>query len=596
MYCYCCGTLKTTQKCPVCGAEERRRYTPQSAEGKALRSLFDMNDIGPLSTIDNPTQFQLLATDILPGEQYTYFRMQLSSIVGVYNVRRMLMEQIQSHQLPDAALFPVLCQNAQETGFAQETCQRVICTIYEMIGWQIPAAPAAPATPAKPAKPKTPKQTPAQQTTAPVRKTTQPAPDPTPPKPPAPPKPKHNPVDGEDITIRMEVSDQEAETGFIKKWTVHRKELCSRCKGSGRAGSGTCRQCNGLGVAEADTMLNLTFPAHPRVSNFLQTFTGYGNQGAYGGKSGNLYVVVAVKPLREIVRQQSSMQPASQPQPAPQSRPAPAPPSQPAKPAPAPRPAAPKTPPALQGFQQTGTNGSDLTQVIRISPQENQQGCRKTFRYTRQIRCSGCLGKTPDGCTVCHGKGTMPHEEEITVSISAHPGQTSYTLPVMRGQGNAGTGNGTSGNLLIRVEVDARLQSKPQPAPQPPRPAPQPPRPAPQPTKPADTFHRDGEDVTVYVKVSKHENTKGCTKTVKYTRKTCCRACGGKGTAAGGRCRVCGGSGTIDKTEELSVHIAPHPGQDRYTLPIIRGKGNAGLGTGRDGNLFIHVEVQSGWW
>ena len=291
--------------------------------------------------------------------------------------------------------------------------------------------------------------------------------------------------------------------------------------------------------------------------------------------------------LREIVRQQSSMQPASQPQPAPQSRPAPAPRPQPAKPAPAPRPAAPKTPPALQGFQRTGTDGSDLTQVIRISPQENQQGCRKTFRYTRQIRCSGCLGKAPDSCSVCHGKGTMPHEEEITVSISAHPGQTSYTLPVMRGQGNAGTGNGSSGNLLVRVEVDSRQQ------PPPPKPAPQPAAP---PSKPADTFSKDGDDLTVYVKVSRHENAKGCTKTVKYARKTCCRVCGGKGTSAGGRCRVCNGSGTITKTEELSVYIAPHPGQDRYTLPIIRGKGNAGLGSGRDGNLFIHVEVQSGWW
>lgn len=585
MYCYCCGTLKTTQKCPVCGAEERRRYTPQSAEGKALRDLFDMKEIGPQSTIENPTQFQLLTTDILPGEQYTYFRMQLSSIVSVYNVRRMLMDQIQSHTLPDAALFPALCQNAQETGFAQETCQRVIGTIYEMIGWQIPAAPAEPAKPAKPKKP------PATEQTAAPAKPAAPKPaapaKPATPKPAAPPKAKHNPVDGEDITIRMEVSDREAETGFVKKWPVHRKELCSRCRGSGRAGSGTCRQCNGLGVAEADTMLNLTFPAHPRVSNFLQTFPGYGNQGAYGGKSGNLYVVVAVKPLREIVRQQSSMQPASQPQPAPQSRPAPAPRPQPAKPAPAPRSAAPKTPPALQGFQRTGTDGSDLTHVIRISPQENQQGCRKTFRYTRQIRCSGCLGKTPDGCTVCHGKGTMPHEEEITVSISAHPGQTSYTLPVMRGQGNAGTGNGSSGNLLVRVEVDSRQQ------PPPPKPASQPAAP---PSKPADTFSKDGDDLTVYVKVSRHENAKGCTKTVKYARKTCCRVCGGKGTSAGGRCRVCNGSGTITKTEELSVYIAPHPGQDRYTLPIIRGKGNAGLGSGRDGNLFIHVEVQSGWW
>ena len=156
MYCYRCGSWKSESRCPSCGAEESRRCVPQTAEGKALRALFDMEDIGPDSTIGNPDRFKMLVTDVLPGERYVYFRTQLSSISHLYTVRRVMTEQIHSGRLPESGMYEIFCRNAEVTGYAAETCQRVIRALYEMIGWPIPEAAAEPKPPEPALKPELP--------------------------------------------------------------------------------------------------------------------------------------------------------------------------------------------------------------------------------------------------------------------------------------------------------------------------------------------------------------------------------------------------------------------------------------------------------
>ena len=139
MYCYCCGAYKADPLCSVCGAEENRRFVPRTDEGKALRGLFDMEGIGPASTLGDPGQFERLLTDVLPGNRFDFFRAQLGSIMGLYTVRQMLLGQLTARRLPDESLFAALCLSAQSTGYSDEACRRVITALYEMIGWTVPA-------------------------------------------------------------------------------------------------------------------------------------------------------------------------------------------------------------------------------------------------------------------------------------------------------------------------------------------------------------------------------------------------------------------------------------------------------------------------
>ena len=145
MYCYRCGEWKTRRVCPVCGADESRRAEAKTAEGKALRLLFDLQEAGPARTIGDAQAFAGYLTDLLPGEANALFRQQLVMIVGYYDVRVLLQEQLRSRTAPDSAAYADICSRAEQTGFAPATCRKAICVLYEMIGWEIPQQPARPA-------------------------------------------------------------------------------------------------------------------------------------------------------------------------------------------------------------------------------------------------------------------------------------------------------------------------------------------------------------------------------------------------------------------------------------------------------------------
>ena len=138
MYCYRCGEWKTRRICPVCGADESRRAEARTAEGRALRMLFDLQEAGPAGTIGNAQAFASYLTDLLPGDANELFRQQLVMIVGYYDVRALLLEQLRSRTAPDSAAYADICSRAEQTGFAPATCRKAISVLYEMIGWEIP--------------------------------------------------------------------------------------------------------------------------------------------------------------------------------------------------------------------------------------------------------------------------------------------------------------------------------------------------------------------------------------------------------------------------------------------------------------------------
>jgi molecular chaperone DnaJ len=70
---------------------------------------------------------------------------------------------------------------------------------------------------------------------------------------------------------------------------------------------------------------------------------------------------------------------------------------------------------------------------------------------------------------------------------------------------------------------------------------------------------------------------------------TVCQACGGSGVSPGKECSSCNGRGSIQKTELINVRIPA--GVDTGSKVRIQRKGNAGLGGGPYGDLFISIEV-----
>ncbi len=69
---------------------------------------------------------------------------------------------------------------------------------------------------------------------------------------------------------------------------------CSRCGGEGSIVSNPCKTCNGHGRKQKHKKINLTIPAG--VSDGVQLrMSGEGEDGARGGQSGDLYIVIHVK-------------------------------------------------------------------------------------------------------------------------------------------------------------------------------------------------------------------------------------------------------------------------------------------------------------
>lgn len=146
------------------------------------------------------------------------------------------------------------------------------------------------------------------------------------------------PVDGDDITIRLDLTFEEAIFGCEKTVKVYRTEKCSDCKGTGAAdpssvktcpmcsgsgmvnmtqntifgrqtvrttctncgGSGKiigdkCKTCRGSGQVKRERSIPVTVPAGAD-NNQTITYYNEGESGRNGGSNGKLVIVLSVKP------------------------------------------------------------------------------------------------------------------------------------------------------------------------------------------------------------------------------------------------------------------------------------------------------------
>ena len=106
---------------------------------------------------------------------------------------------------------------------------------------------------------------------------------------------------GKDIRHPIEVTLEEAYHGTKRTITLRTEQPCSDCKGTGLMQNLPCSVCRGLGVVSGVKRLEVKIPSGVKNGSRVRV-AGKGEPGYAGGASGDLYLVVSVKPHRLFER------------------------------------------------------------------------------------------------------------------------------------------------------------------------------------------------------------------------------------------------------------------------------------------------------
>ena len=98
-----------------------------------------------------------------------------------------------------------------------------------------------------------------------------------------------------------------------------------------------------------------------------------------------------------------------------------------------------------------------------------------------------------------------------------------------------------------------------------------------------------GRDIEGDIMVTLEEATRGSVRSVSVRHGVRCSHCGGSGQSARHVCNVCGGTGQVAKTETYQVKIPP--GVTEGQKLRIAGRGEAGVGGGAAGDLYLRVRL-----
>jgi len=105
---------------------------------------------------------------------------------------------------------------------------------------------------------------------------------------------------GQDVESRIEVTLEEAYHGTNRTISLQVDEPCTICQGSGRIQNVPCSACRGAGVVRRVKSLEVKIP--PGVNNSSRIRLAGKGQPGYGGASGDLYLMISVKPHPKFER------------------------------------------------------------------------------------------------------------------------------------------------------------------------------------------------------------------------------------------------------------------------------------------------------
>jgi curved DNA-binding protein len=104
-----------------------------------------------------------------------------------------------------------------------------------------------------------------------------------------------------------------------------------------------------------------------------------------------------------------------------------------------------------------------------------------------------------------------------------------------------------------------------------------------------DSSSERGHDIEGDILVSLEEAMRGAVRSITVRYGTPCATCGGTGQRARRVCTACGGSGQTTKTETYQVKVPP--GVTEGQRLRVAGRGEAGIGGGAAGDLYLRVRL-----
>jgi DnaJ-class molecular chaperone len=108
------------------------------------------------------------------------------------------------------------------------------------------------------------------------------------------------PRKGQDIDYPVEVTLEEAYHGTTRTLSLRVEEPCSACQGTGRIQNLPCSVCRGSGMVSRVKRIEVKIP--PGVKDGARVRIAGKGQPGYGGASGDIYLVVSVKPHKVFER------------------------------------------------------------------------------------------------------------------------------------------------------------------------------------------------------------------------------------------------------------------------------------------------------
>jgi curved DNA-binding protein len=105
----------------------------------------------------------------------------------------------------------------------------------------------------------------------------------------------------------------------------------------------------------------------------------------------------------------------------------------------------------------------------------------------------------------------------------------------------------------------------------------------------ADDLAERGEDIEGDIMVTLEEAVKGSLRSISVEHGVTCDNCGGTGERNRRVCPTCGGAGRVHKAEQYQVRIPPGVANGQRLR--LAGRGEAGIGGGKAGDLYLRVRL-----